>query len=155
MGVFSNMRKVDPTQGGLYFKEGNYLVEILSCKLQESGRTKGKVFLIIETKVLESNNEEMKVGMEPSCVINMTGDNADMGERNAKNFFMAAYSVFADANNEERPEVEDIDEEACDSAIGEEQPLVGLQVGVKAFDKKKKDSEDVFTRINWHVPDEE
>lgn len=87
-GWFDNIRNVKVSKTGQYFKPGRYHVLIKAVK-----EVKGQLnrdFLVIETKVLASNNPEIPVGSEKSHVIPM---DKVMGLPNVKGFVAAVSGI--------------------------------------------------------------
>ncbi len=74
MGRFAKIEEVAPTQRGQVFKKGLYAVLINACKIVDGQR--GDTYFIIEAEVLESDNNEIKVGAQHSQVINLTNKKA-------------------------------------------------------------------------------
>jgi len=155
MGSFSGLGKAKSTQGGLYLKPGNYLLQILAVKEQAS-QVGSRKFFIAEMKVIEATKtdptiEPNGVGTEPSWLVELPGKYPDLALGNIKNFLMAAYGFQAEAEGEEAPDEDDIDEDAADAAVTEDNPLMGVFVNAQAFQKKTKAGGD-FTRINFTTP---
>lgn len=89
MGLFSKIETTQVTKTGRYFEAGNYKIVILACKVVES-QADPRHFFIIETRVLESDNDKIEVGGEYSQVIDL---NNQMGIPNVKGFVAAASGV--------------------------------------------------------------
>lgn len=157
MGVFSGMKEAKATAGGNYLKPGNYTLQVQKCKMQAS-QVGSRKFFIVETKVFASQKTDDKieangVDTEPSWLVELPGKYPDLALGNIKAFLHAAYSSMAESAGEDAPDEEDIDEDAADDAISEDNPLVGIFVTAKAFQKETQ-SGGVFTRVKWGVPDD-
>lgn len=139
MGVFSAVKDARPTQGGRYFDPGNYVVKINRCK---HGMTRKNVdFFVVETKILESDNDGLPIGSEASWMVTMDKDAAP---GNIKSFAMAATGVDEDG----------IDEAGILEIVSDRQPLAGMIMRVEAFNKPTKEGKP-FTRIKWLEADPE
>jgi len=146
------MKQARSTQGGLYFLPGNYTIQVLRCKMQES-QVGGRQFFIAETKIVKSDNPELKVGSEPGWLVELPGKYPELSLGNIKAFLHAAFSSLAEAEGDDAPEEGDVDESFADLAVGEDNVLAGVFITAKAFQKKTKKGAD-FTRIKWGVPDD-
>lgn len=154
MGIFSNIKEARGTEGGLYLEPGNYLVQINRCKMIETHA--GAPMFIAELLLLESDNEKLKVGSEPSYTVKFGGEYPKLALGNVADFMRACLASMADALGEERPEdisEVEIDEPTAEAITGEENLAAGVYLTCKAFNKKtKKDNKD-FTRTKWGVPE--
>lgn len=150
MGVFSGLKEASATKGGLYLQPGNYTVQVQRCKMQDAWQGNRKWF-IVELRVMETDNENAKVGSEPSWMVELPGKYPSLALGNIKAFLHAAYSALAEADDTEAPDEDDIDEDAADDAVGEDNPLAGVFLNAAAFNKKTKEGND-FTRVKWSVP---
>lgn len=84
---FANIGAAQVSQGGVYFLDGSYLVEIETCTVHQ-GAT--KLSTIIEARIITSTNPERPPGMKCSQVINMT-QQAALG--NVKGFLAALNGI--------------------------------------------------------------
>jgi len=93
MGQFSELfgavGEAKVTKSGNWFKEGSFKVKLLAVKAILSQEDQSPLF-IVETKVLESSNDEIKIGSERSQVIDLTNV---MGKPNMKSFIAAVSGV--------------------------------------------------------------
>ena len=137
MGAFAklNLKGAKVGQGGVYFLEGDYLVEV-DCIKPVNKRTGGQLF-IAECMILESTNEKRKVGTRCNVAEDV---GTDWGPGNIKEFLGAASGV--DPRDEEAMGQDDWDA-ILEDAIGDEQPLKGAKVKVHAFLKLKKGMPDI------------
>jgi len=150
MGAFSGLKEARSTQGGLYLKPGNYTVQVQKVKMQKS-QVGNREFFIAELKVVDSDNEEMKANSEPSWLVELPGKYPELALGNVKAFLHAAFSSMAEAEGEEAPDEEDIDEAMATLAVSEDNPLAGVFMSAKAFQKETKSGGE-FTRVKWGVP---
>lgn len=157
MGLFSKIEDAKVSKRGQFFKPGNYRVEILAMKIVESQQN-GTPYCVIETKVLESNNDEIKVGDEKSEVIDMTNV---MGKSNVKAFIAAVSGVeptSADANEQickywvKRLGQDVTLEQICELAVSDGNPLEGYKMELTCVEVPTK-KDGVFTRHNWRPRD--
>jgi hypothetical protein len=147
MGVFSNIN-------GARGSRGNYVVQVLRCKMVESFK-KNQTF-IAELRIVETDNEDLSVGQEPSFVINLDGEYPDLALGNVADFMRAGMASLGDQHDESRPEDIDeveINEAEADSIAGEDNLLAGVFLTAKAWNHETRKGND-FTRIKWGVPDD-
>jgi hypothetical protein len=154
MGLFSKIKEAKSTQGGEYIRPGNYLFQVQRVKVQES-QVGSRTFFLAELRTIESEavDDDTKpnaVNTDCTYIVELTGDYPDMALGNVKAFLKEAYSSLVAP--EEGPADEDIDEEMADDAIGEENPLAGVFLSCKAFNKPTRKGND-FTRVKWSVPE--
>lgn len=131
---FTDGKKVDQ------FTPALYEVEIKRV-LTMTSRKKDDLF-IVEAKIVNSDCPERKPGMTCSWVVNMKQD-AALG--NIKGFIAAANGI--DPSDEAKTD-EAVTEEVCDLAVGEDQPLAGLKVGLECVMIETKKG-DPFTLHRW------
>ncbi len=122
---------------------GKHKIRITKVKDIES--RKGNLLFIPEYEVLQTTNEEVKVGGFYSQVIKF---NDDMGPINVKRFVLASEGY--DPNDEKNENaIEDL-EDVIEYIISDEQPLAGLEmevtVDVIITQKEKKP----FPKHIWH-----
>jgi hypothetical protein len=142
MGLFSGIEQAKVGQGGVYFLEGLYKIEILRVFTMHS--RKGDDLFIVETKILESDQAERRVGTTCSWVVNLKMDPA-MG--NIKGFIAAANGI--DPNNKDKVDAE-VTEEAAEFVVSEENPLKGIVMGLEAVPIKTRAGGD-FTLHKWQM----
>jgi len=87
--LFGEVADAKVTKSGNWFKEGTFKVKLLVVKVIKSQEDNSPM-LIVETKVLESSNDEIKVGSERSQVVDLTNV---MGKPNMKAFIAAVSGV--------------------------------------------------------------
>lgn len=86
MGLFSaDLNKAKPTGGGVYFEEGNHLVEVVAWKTIEVRANKSKA-LIVDCKIIESDNPTHTPG---SIRNEYFGENDDSFAAKTKGLLMA------------------------------------------------------------------
>ena len=150
MGVFSKMKEARETQGGLYLAPGNYLVEVKDVK-QQASSVGNQIFYIVEMIILESDNDDLRVGMEPAWLVDMTMKYQELALGNVKGFLRAAYGTMALAEGEEPPAADDIGEDEAELSL--QGVLNGTKVYAKAFDITTKGGNN-FTKVQWASYDE-
>jgi len=147
MGFFANVNTADATSAGNrrpYFLEGTYRVRVVKCAAISS-RT-GIPFFIVEAEILESNHPERPPGMVCAQVIKMA---TDMGPINVKRFIAAANGI--DPNSNEANE--QVNEEVCEYAVSDEQPLTGIELGLQCVNTQTQRGTD-FTIHHWQAAEE-
>lgn len=139
--------KASSTQGGLYFKPGNYLVQIQRCKMITT-RDKHEAF-IAEFKVHESDNAELPINSEPALYIDMDGKFPESALGDVKEFMEAGLSSLAKQHG---VHVEEATPQLAKAITEEENLLAGAWLSVNAYNKLTKSGGD-FTRFKWRTPD--
>lgn len=139
MGKFSGVGGAKVGGGGVYFLAGLYTVRVKKCFLMASRRRED--LFIVETEILESNNEKRKVGMSCSWVVKMSQD-AALG--NIKGFVAAAMEVDPDDGNISDEEWES----NCEAAVDDDNPLADVVVDLECVDITTRDG-NPFTLHKW------
>jgi hypothetical protein len=139
-GLFSGVKDAKVGQGGLYYLDGQYKVEIERVFTMKS--RKREDLFIVETKILESSNAKRPEGMRPSWVVNLKQD-AALG--NIKGFVAAANGI--DPADVEQVDA-NVDEEACEFACSKENPLKGVVLNLECVTVKTREGGD-FTLHKW------
>lgn len=146
---FGQIEKVDPVQRGTPFEAGIYLVEIHACKGVEGQM--GDEFWVTEVKVIESDNEKIKVGGQYSHVIKLTNTKAGTAPwSEVKAFVCAALDISAG----DKAVTDKIGEKICLYIIGPDKPLEGLKMRLQCTMTKTREGKD-FTRHKWETADHE
>lgn len=154
MGVFSRVREAKVSGGGQYFEPGLYRVRIKETKLIDSSKDAGKQFFIIETVVIDSNNEKIPSGVDRSQVIPL---GETMSLPNIKAFIAAASGVDPlDEEVNEKVEAfwsklagEAVDfEKVCD-LFTETNPVEGEEMSLECVEITTKGKKQPFTKHNW------
>lgn len=142
------------TQGGLYFKPGNYLVQIQRCKMittQQNHEAFVAEFKVIETDVEDPN---LKPGAEPSYFVDMDGKYPELALGNVADITRAGLASLACMHGEEHPPIEQIEltKEVGKAVTGKDNLLAGVYLSVYAFNKPTREGND-FTRFKWRIPE--
>ena len=140
MGLFDGIEDAKAGGGFIYFLPGKYRVKITKCIALQS--RKREDLFIVKTEILESDNPERKVGMQASWSVNFKHD-AALG--NIKGFVAACNGI--DPADETAVNAE-VNEEVCDYAVSEDNPLAGVEVNLTCVNKKTKADKD-FTLHLW------
>lgn len=165
MGMFADqgMNKRKGGEGGIYFKPGWYLVEILRCKQGRTHASKGsKPFFAVDFNIIESDNPERRPGTPVGFMV--TVDKwPDLAYGNIADFMRAA--LCAKLAEETKGEVildplkvagtddDPLENDATADKFGtENDESIGVKLRVFAFEKEKAQSEGVFTHHRWFVP---
>lgn len=124
---------------------GQFKVRIDKCK--DVDGYEGDIFFVIEFEVLESSTDEVEAGKMYSQVIKW---NQNMGPINVKRFLLCANGL-----DPEDPENDDeVDEDAVEFVLSDEQPLQGVIMEVQTdLIETKKNTE--FTKHTWFPVDED
>lgn len=133
MGLFSKIKDAKANQGGVYPLPGNYVCEVLSCKIAQT--RKGEDFFVTDLKVIHSDVADRK----PGCVMSwMAMSSWDGFAGLVKGFIVGVMGC----------EEGDVDEDMADTVVGDAQPLVHEYVKMQATNVKTKSGGD-FTRCVW------
>jgi len=140
MGKFAKIEEVKASGDRLpYFLEGRYTVRILAVREVES--RKGDLFIIVECHILASSNKDVRVGGNYAQAMKW---NDDMGPINVKRFILACNGL--DPNDDKNNDA--VGEEEVDLAVGESQPLAGIEIELQCDAIKTRSGGD-FTKHTW------
>lgn len=156
MGIFKNIKDKKATAGGVFYEAkkdgtpGHYLSSINAVKIIENWNN--EEFIILETKIIDSDVAERPVGTSPSVVLPV---NNPMSLSNFKGFVMAVLDLAddeaLDAMCVEGKYVDskgNADQEAFFMWIcGGDQPLAGSVFFVEAIATLTKKEKKPFTKL--------
>jgi prophage tail gpP-like protein len=138
MSFLSSVENTTARRQSEYFSgNGSHLVEITDCKLGKN--RKGREFIVVETKVLDSNDGTPK-GAERSWLM-MT--DADTTAKNFRAFLVRALNVADSALTGK-----EIEKAITATKATGRSPLAGLKIQATCQVIKTKAGSD-FTLINW------
>lgn len=147
-----DMNSQSASGGGSYFKEGVFLVQ-LKKSFGKKG-FKGETF-IAELKVLESDNEKIKVGTTRSFVQKLSPhEYPEMAYGNVADFMRHGLASWMDAAGMDRPKsVDDIDlpDDVADAICSEDNPIQDIVLVLECTTIVTKKGND-FTKHKWAVP---
>ncbi len=146
MGLFAGIGEAEVGGGGVYFLAGIYKVELVKVFAKKS--RKGDDLFIVETKILESDNEERAVGSSCSWVVSLKHD-AALG--NIKGFIAAANGI--DPGDKDQVNAE-VNEDAVEMACSSDNPLEGTVLPLECNQIKTRAGGD-FTLHIWSVCEEQ
>jgi len=144
-----NIREHEGTKGGKYFSDGSYLVKVIECKMID--RRSGQPAFVADLEVIESNNEETKVGDKCGFFVGMDKDPA-MGK--IADFMKTAYTSLANAAGHADFNADnDLTDEDANNAINGNNSLMGVYLSLYCFKKEVKSKPgNFFTAHQWSVP---
>jgi hypothetical protein len=155
--LYSKITDVSVSRSGQYFKEGHFLVKIDAVKEVESQAGVNKLYFVIETTVLESDNPHVKVGGSYSQVIDTSNV---MFLPNVKGF-MAAVSGVEGSSETVNEEIEKYwegvmgehvpFERICELVVSEGNPLEGIKMELVCTEILTKAEKKPFTKHMWQV----
>ena len=157
MGRFQGLSGIKTNQGGLYFLDGDYLVELDEVKMIVS-RKKQDTW-IVSGKVLESTNPQRAPGCKPSQVIVLKEEILETCMGNIKAFAAAVLGIVdpdayvPDLKPGETPETakDRFWDETLEALVSEAQPAKGLKIKLNVTTIKTKAGKD-FGKHQWtHV----
>ena len=154
MGRFSGVASVQTNQGGLYFLDGDYEVEVEETKMVRN--RKGIDCFIISATVLKSTNSQRAVGCKPAQVIPMKPDLLPTALGAIKAFAAAVMGIEnPDGYKEECKKGEGQDEandrfweESLEALVSDEQPAKGTKLHLNVATIKTKAGND-FSKHVW------
>jgi hypothetical protein len=123
-------------QGGQYFKDGDFIVQINELELVET-RSKGPA-LVSHFKVLESSNPEVEPGMVRDWYRSMVDDAA---KADLKRFFTLLCAI--EAGDDFDPNIhmsQDHIAQAIDDGIAPDQRFKGMKLRLNVFTKPQKNN---------------
>ncbi len=163
MGVFGGVGKASGSRGGEYILPGDYVFRVDRCKEQGGQKNKKDVFFIGEMTVMQgtlADGTEVPAGTKRSFVVKLEPvEYPDLALGNVADYMRAGLAALATAQEQECPELEDLegwedilDEEMAESIVGEDNTISGAFVHCHAFNKKTRKDTD-FTRTVWTIPE--
>lgn len=151
MRRFKGISKIKTNQGGLYFLEGDYTVEIEAVKWQ-TNRKKQEQF-IIEAKVVESTNPDRAPGCRPSHILTIREDIAEtiwgnikqaagalMGLEDPDNFVPSEWDLDMD--------VDEFWETSLEEMVSKDNPYKGTIIKLNCATIQTREGND-FTKHVW------
>lgn len=158
MGMFEgmNVNQYRSSRGGNYFQEGDYACRVLSMKVIK--KRDNHTAFVAEYEVLESNNEDIKVGSKRSIFIKMSdAQYQETAMGNVADAMRAGLASMMYLHGEASAEIPKIDkvnvsDDDADQIIGEEQPLAGAIVGVRAYQITTR-AGNPFTKHDFFIPE--
>lgn len=150
MGLFKGIREAKGTEGGNYFKPGNYVVMIERCK---EGETRHAIpFFVAECRILKVDIDDpnLVVGRVAAFFVKFD-EYPELSLGNVGDFMTAGMKSWFLQHNEPVPEGffgPGVSEETADAIVSEENILAGTVLAVEAYNKDTK-SGNPFTRFRW------
>jgi hypothetical protein len=141
MGMFAGISEVEVRQKNRYVEPGNYIVEITAVK---SGRAQQseKPYFVVEFEVEESDNPEFDPGAA-ICWMKMVHQYKKYFLEDVKGFVATALGVSA----------EEVTEEVCEYVSGEDQPLIGKRLSLRAYLETNQKSGKSFCESEFRLLD--
>ena len=137
MGIFSGMSEAKYSEGGIYLLDGNYVLQIEALK---SGTNRQKVdYFVAECRILQSTNPERKPGTIVSWWVGIKVDTPALADVRR---FLAEAGESDDA---------DVDDQAAEMAVSEEQPFKGIVLRASATTKLTEKRKVPFTKVIWKL----
>lgn len=156
MGRFDGIQNAKSTEGGKYFEEGNFLVEVQRCKYDKT--RDGEDFFAVEFKTLESDNDDQPPGSIVSFWVGFRKfpklAQGDMATFMRFGLCSLIRQRRMDEPIPDNPDDYALTEEIAEEIVGENNILAGTLVNCYAFKKKTKTGSD-FTRHKWSIVTEE
>ncbi len=159
MGLFKNAgakQEVRPTRSGAYFLPGVYVVRLERIAHVKSSdpRKKGAEFIVVETRIIESDNPELRPGQVATDFYDLAWP--DLAAGNMAALLLAAHGSLAVLNDEEAPtdadfsSVEALDA-AMDDALSDDSIVLGVYLKCTAWNKLREGKTPI-TLKKWEVP---
>ena len=135
MGIFAKLATAQHFSAGKYVSPGLYIVEIKKVKSDKTRQ--GRMFWVVEMKVLASSNTQAHLVGTDMSWMTMLDQDASFG--NIRKFLSVASEI----------EFEEVGEEQAEYAISEENPLAGIVLKIVAVNIKTRAGKD-FTKVEFH-----
>ena len=158
MGRFSGLAGIKTNAGGMYFKPGQYEIEIAEIKTSESSKDK-RLSVIFEVVVIESDNLERPAGSKPSQVIKLGGPYPELPMGDLKHV-VGTLMGLEDIDNYTATAVDpaipnDTIEAATDrewsqmieALVAPEQPAKGMRCKLYVFDKEREGKHSITKHV--------
>jgi hypothetical protein len=149
MGKFTGMKDAKVGQGGVYFLEGKYRVKV--AKVFMLGSRKSGDLFTVEAVILASTNPQRPVGLKGTWQVKM---GQDMSLPNIKGF-LAACNGANPGNDKEVLDCftdkagNDVSEETAEMAVGDDNPLAGVEVDLTVVMITTKGKGLPFSKHEW------
>jgi len=155
MGLFKGIRESKGTEGGIYFKPGNYVVKVERCK--EGKKRNGTPFFVAECLILKTDvkdDDQMLPGRHAAFFVQFA-DYPELSLGNVGDFMTVGMQSWFLQHNETVPEgffgtgdTPRVDEVTADEIVSEENTLSGTIMSLEAYNKPTKENKP-FTRHRW------
>lgn len=153
MGRFAKIEKVSPTERGVPFPLGDYRVQVIKNKFQDS-KDGAKNFFISEFLVVKSSNPEVNEGEKRSHVIWLNNPKAyDAPYSDVKAYICACLGLKGEQHELITEEVMEYVVVNNDEMPGG--PFEGLELGLTVTTRSKKNDDGEFSPHAYHSVDEE
>ncbi len=155
--IFKKIKEAKIVGGnGNYFGPGDFKVKILECKEIESQEKDGVSYFGVETVVLQCSDDARLAPPRNSP----PGTEGPVCKRGDKVTWLLNMSLKPSLGNVKQfvkacdPECDedDIDEAMCEEIVSAAQPLAGLYMKIRAWNKPTKEGNE-FTRVWWEFDD--
>lgn len=141
-----DLDQVDFNEKGNYFTPGNYLARVESIRPKKGF----KGHSLIMSFIVESADNDTQPGEHRDTVIKLDGENARMSLGDLKSFVFGMFGL----NKEDRSQDAIASQIAARMGLSDN-PLMGMLVGVEAFDidvkPSAKNPSGKFTKLRWHT----
>lgn len=139
MGMFKGVENApDFGEGGVYFKDGRYLVQVNNCKQIEA--QDGREFACIETTIIRSSVTDKE--LQPGCEASVMYKKNRSFLSNIAHFVSVAKGI----------DKKDVDDDGCELIFSDENPLKDVVLRILAKTIKTREGND-FTKITFSAPD--
>tara|TARA_R110000824_G_scaffold393652_1_gene592934 strand:- start:10546 stop:10968 length:423 start_codon:yes stop_codon:yes gene_type:complete len=125
MGIFAGIEEVEVHEKTPYVEAGNYIGEVVKVKSGTKAET-GQPYFVVEFEIIESDNPQFRVG-EKMAWMKMVNK--------YKKYFLQDTKGFVATAMECSPT--EVTEEVMEYVSGEEQPLVGKRLSLRAYADEK------------------
>lgn len=135
MGLFTGINDAKYSEGGIYFLDGNYVVQIEDLK---SGTSRQKVdYFAAECRILQSTNPARPIGTLVTFWVGIKPDTPALADIRR---FLA---VAGDCDDN------DVDDRAAEMSVSEEQPFRGVVLRAAATTITTAKKKLPFTKVVW------
>lgn len=141
-GIFGGIQNAQVSRQGVYLREGNHILRVKRCKLQQSQKDSSKWFFVAEMQVVDTDCPAHSVGEEVTWLQDMNKPNRSGALGNIKGFAVA-FDPEPGAN---------VTEAEMTAIVEENGPLEGLCVRAQGILIPTK-ANGQFTKFNWSFCD--
>ena len=121
MSMFAGIAEVDVKKKNRYIEPGNYVVEISAVKSGTKNQT-AQPYFVAELDIIESDNPDFAPGDTVTWMTMV---------HQYRRYFLEQVKGFVATTMDAHPE--EVTEEVMEYVVGEDQPLVGKKLSVRAF----------------------
>ena len=140
---FIGIESATKSKSGRYLCPGNWDLQVVQVKLQDSKKNHGVTYFIAEFDVMTTDVEDFTKGDRVSWLVDLS-QREDMWQADIKDFCMAIVGLTTETETENNK----VTAEGTFALCQPDNPARGLKVSVRAYNHLTK-RENHFTKTDW------